>query len=246
MQNHNFSSLYAAKLPINSTYSLIKSTIELAKPVSSEIGVIPSAALSYLETVNLNLGGAMHKNQRSEFTEEMKVLNKDRGADISVIKSVTSSYLKSTDANKKAAASTLHLFLVPYWNVDSLAQDVESGVVDEMEVKYNARPDLKAAATIMGIDNFFDSLTAKNIAYNLKFKNRNTEYAERDTSASDLKPIATAAYIQFCTAIEQAVNFTPNDTLIALFNKMDELRKVYHALDGSGKNTPPSPDAPAK
>jgi len=242
MENHNFSSLYAAKLPINSLYSLNKSTIELAKPIIKEIGTIPAAALTKLENVNLSLGAAMNKSLKSGFTSEMKTLNKDRKSDISVIKSVTSSYLKSNDPLKKADASAMHLFLEPYWGVDSFAQDVQTGIVSEMLIKYNARPELLAAAQRLGIDTLFTSLGVKNDAFDIKFKSRNTEYAERETSASDIKPDAVTVYIQFCTCIEQACNLTPNDTLIALFHKMDELRKVYHGLEG-GKDTPATPES---
>jgi len=47
------------------------------------------------------------------------------------------------------------------------------------------------------------------------------------------------SYNQFCTALEQAVNLTPNPEIITLFNKMDDLRKKYHLLEGGGKDTPP-------
>jgi hypothetical protein len=56
-----------------------------------------------------------------------------------------------------------------------------------------------------------------------------------------MKPAAVTAYIQFCTNVEQAFNYTPSDTITALFNKMDELRKVYHALEGV-KEASPSAD----
>lgn len=246
MDNHALSPLYAAKLPINGIYSLNKSTIELAKPVVSEIGPIPTAALTYLETINQNLVASMNKNLKSSFTDDVKALDKDRDRDIAEIKRVTSSYLKSSDAVKKAASSTLQLFLAPYWNIAALAQDIETGVVDEMLTKYKARPDLLAAAKVLDIDALFVSLETKNNAFDTKFKSRNTEYSERTEAASNVKPLAVAAYLQFCTAIEQAANFAPNDTLIALFNKMDELRKNYHAQEGGGKDTPAADNNPAK
>jgi Family of unknown function (DUF6261) len=246
MENHAFSPLYVAKLPINGIYSLNKSTIELAKPVVSEIGPIPTAALTYLETINQNLVASMNKNQKSSFTDDVKALDKDRDTDIAEIKRVTSSYLKSSDAVKKAASSTLQLFLAPYWNIATVAQDIETGVVDEMLTKYKARPDLLAAAKVLDIDSLFVSLETKNTAFDTKFKSRNTEYSERTEAASSVKPAAVAAYLHFCTAIEQTANFAPNDTIIALFNKMDELRKNYHAQEGGGKDTPAADNAPAK
>jgi hypothetical protein len=76
------------------------------------------------------------------------------------------------------------------------------------------------------------SVATKNAAFNVKFMGRNTEYSERSDSASTVKPAAVAAYIQFCTVIEQIVNLTPSDTALALFNQMDELRKEYHSQEG--------------
>lgn len=238
MENHSLSPLYVAKLPINGIYALNKSTIELAKPVVSEIGPICVAALTYLESINQNLVALMNKNQKSSYTDEMKALDKERDAEIAEIKRVISSYLKSSDVEKKAAASTSQLFLAPYWYIGTMAQDIETGVVAEMLAKYKARPDLLAAAQVLDIASLFGTLETKNTAFDAKFKSRNTEYSERDISASTVKPAAIAAYLHFSTAIEQAANFTPNDTIIALFNKMDELRKKYHALEVIGKEVP--------
>lgn len=246
MENLSFSPLYVAKLPINGIYSLNKSTIELAKPIVSEIGPIPTAALTYLETINQNLVASMNKNQKSSFTDEVKALDKDRDTYIAEIKRVTSSYLKSSDANKKAASSALQLFLAPYWNIATVAQDIETGVVDEMLAKFKANPDLLAAAQTLGIAPLFGTLETKNKAFDAKFKSRNAEYSERTEAASTVKPAAVAAYLHFCTAIEQAANFTPNDTIIALFNKMDELRKKYRAQEGGEKDTPTVENAPVK
>jgi hypothetical protein len=38
------------------------------------------------------------------------------------------------------------------------------------------------------------------------------------------------SYENFCTIIEQSVNLTPTDVLVTLFDRMDNLRKTYHAL----------------
>jgi hypothetical protein len=238
MENQSFSPLYVAKLTINGIYALNKSTIELARPILFEIGPIPTAALNYLESMNQNLVTSMNKSQKSSFTDDMKALDKDRDLDIAEIKRVISSFLKSSNPDKKQASSTLQLFLAPYWNIASIAQDIETGVVDEMLTKYKSRPELMEAAQLLDISFLFVSLGNKNLAFDTKFKSRNTEYSERTDAASNVKPAAVAAYIQFCTSIEQAVNFTPTPTIIALFNKMDELRKKYHTKEGGGKETP--------
>jgi len=244
MENHSLSPLYVAKLPLKALYALNKSTIELSMPVMRQIGPVAAAGLNYLESINQQLAVPLNNSSKSSFTKEVQKLDAERDTDINEIKRVTASYLKSSNAEKKSAASLLQLFLAPFWAVDSMPQDIETGNVDDMIAKYNARPDLIAAANVIDVAGLFVSTAEKNRVFDLKWKSRNAEYSERPESASSLKPIAIAAYIQYCTAIEQMMNFAPNDTVTALFNQMDELRKSYRSQEG-GKDTPATPDAAA-
>lgn len=240
MNNYSFSPLYVAKLPLKGLYALNKSTIELAKPVVAQIGPIAAAGLTYLETINQNLVLSLNKTSKSAYTADLKKLDAERDADINEIKRETSSAIRSSNAEKKQAGSVLQLFLSPYWDVAAMALDVETGILDDLLVKYNARPELIAAAKKLGIEGLFVSLATKNQAFDVKFKSRNTEYSERTESASSVKPAAIAAYVQFCTAMEQMVNFAPNDTVVALFNQMDELRKTYRSQEGGADTKPES------
>lgn len=240
MENHSLSPLYVAKLPVKGLYALNKSTIELAKPVMAQIGPIAAAGLTYLETINQNLVLSLNKGSKSAYTAEVQKFDDERDDVVQEIKRETSSSLRSSNTEKKQAASVLQLFLAPYWDVAAMAQDVETGILDDLLTKYNARPDLIAAAKKLGIEGLFVSLATKNQAFDIKFKSRNTEYSERAESASSVKPAAVAAYVQFCTAMEQMVNFAPNDTVIALFNQLDELRKTYRSQEGG---TDPKPES---
>jgi len=132
----------------------------------------------------------------------------------------------------------LKLFLTPYWDTDTLPLNVESGVVMELNIKYQARPDLMSAAQTLGIDPLFTKMDAKNADFDALYKSRNDEYSEREASGSSLKPVAIASYQMFSTAMEQAANLTPNDSVLALFYKLDELRKKYHAMGGPEKDKP--------
>lgn len=242
MENHSFSPLYVSKLSVKALYALNKSTIELSKPIISQIGPIAGAGLNYLESINQQLVVSLNTTTKSSFTTQIQGLDVDRDTDLIEIKRVNTSFLKSSNPEKKSAASLLQLFLAPFWTVNDLPQDIETGIVEDMITKYNARPDLIAAAKVIDIDGLFVSAGEKNKAFDLKWKSRNAEYSERPESATSLKPVTIAAYMQYCTAIEQMMNFAPNDTIIALFNKMDELRKVYHGLEG-GKDTPTTPES---
>lgn len=241
----SFSPLYVNMLTIAGVFSLNKSTIELAKPLVPDLGSIPVAALGQLELAQQELGTGMNQAQKSALSDALKTLDKERDAFIAEIFRVTGSYLRSSNADKKSAASTLHLFLVPYRGVYKQPVNIETGTVTDMVAKYRAQTDLRTAAQTLGINNLFDELDSKNMELNSFYSNRTTEYAERDEAASLFKPAAVGAYIQFCTSVEQAFNFSPNETIIALFNKMDEYRKKYHALE-TGKGSTPSTNEPVK
>jgi hypothetical protein len=238
MSNLSFSSLHVNNLSINNTYSLIKSSIDISIPVKTELGEMLNAVLAKLIADNENFGHQINKNQKSGLTDALEPLDKERDDLQADTNRTITFFLKSADAAKKAAAHTLKLFLTPYWNAARLPLNTQTDVTAEMLAKYKANPNLLAAAQALGMLEQFASIEVKNKAFDTLYKSRNEELAGRQTSGSSLKPAAVASYIQYCTALEQAANFTPNAAIITLFNNMDMLRKKYHALGGSGKDTP--------
>ena len=173
------------------------------------------------------------------------MLDKERDSLFYEIRRIITSYLKSTDVPKKAAANTLQLFLEPYWDALALPWDTESDILDEVFGQYHAQSELSSAIVILGIQAQFTAFEAKNTAFKVLYNSRNAESALRSkVSGTKLKPAAVASYIQFCTALEQAVNLTLSEDLILLFNKLDDLRKKSHLLEGGSKDAPD--DVPAK
>ena len=245
MSNLSFSSLHVNNLTINNTFSLIKSSVDITIPVRTNLGEMVNAALTKMIADNESFGQQINKNQKSGLTDDLKPLDKDRDATQAEINRTVTFYLKGSDETKKAAAQKLKLFLTPYWDAASLPLNTQTGVVSEMIGKYKANAELVAAAKVLGIDELFTALETKNNAFDAVYKGRNEEVAGRETSGSSLKPAAMASYSTFCTAMEQAANLMPNDTILALFNNLDLLRKKYHAMGGS-KDTPAPDNAPAK
>ena len=231
-----FSPLYVARLTVNASYAVNESVISLATPVRAELGAICAVALDQLTDVTTQFGQSINQNQKSIFTAEMKALDKERDADCNLIFRIDNNYLKGTDAELKMAASTLQLFLTPYKGLPSQPIDVQTRVTKEMLAKYNSSPELKQAAAKLGIDKAFTSLEAKNNTMAARYEARNEEYASQAVSGTSLKPAANAALIQFCSILEQTANLMPNNTILALFNKIDELRKKYHALESGGED----------
>ena len=97
--------------------------------------------------------------------------------------------------------------------------------------KFNASEKLKTLAATIGITDMMAGLETANTALAALYQTRNEQDAAVEgPSASSLKSATAKSYEQFCTAIEQAVNYTPSETLTALFNQLDELRKTYARL----------------
>lgn len=246
MSNLSFSPLYIHNLSINNTFSLIKSSADMATPVKAQLGELANAALARMLADNESFGQQINKNQKSDLTDDLKPLDKDRDSSKSEINRTVTFYLKGNDEPKKAAARNLKSFLTPYWDVDSLPLNTETGVIYEMLDKYKANAELKAAAATLGIDGVFTSLETKNNAFDAVYKSRNYEISGRETSGSSLKPTAAASYTQFITAVEQTANLMPNETILALFNSLDTLRKKYRLLEGGAKDVPVTEETAAK
>ena len=238
--------LTAANLTVNNAHALFTSSIEISIPFQSFLGPIENATLTQFISDNDNFGKQINKNQKSDKTEELNSLDKERVGFWREVKRIENSYRNSPDPVKKSAAAVLGSFIAPYKDSESLPLNSRSGVFSEITLKYRSRPELMQAASTLGVDSSFGMLETKNTAYNTLYKARNDEYAKAEASGSSLKPAAVTSYNQFCTSIEQAANFTPTPEIISLFNNLNELRKTYHALGGNGKDVPPAPEAPAK
>lgn len=235
MAIQKFTPLHVNNLTVEELYSLGKSTVDMSTPVVAELGTISNAALTGLTGANAALGASLNKNQTSALTGDMQSLDSARDSDLSSAMGVVRSYLKSSDPVKKAAASALQLFLAPYKGAGKLPIDVESGVLFELMAKYNASAELQSAAQTLGINGVFTSLATNNTAFDKLYNSRTGEKASQGASASSLKTTTIDAYTQYCTAIEQALAFTPSDTLQALFNQLDALRRQYRPLENVKK-----------
>ncbi|GET24788.1 DUF6261 family protein [Prolixibacter sp. NT017] len=232
MDEKQFSTLYVARLKINDLYSLNNSTIGRARLVAAGFGAVAAAAFTKLETNNAAMGAQMNKSGQNDVSKQLANLDADRDDRFAEIKRNISTALKGRDEAKKTAAQNLKSFFKPYWNVNTKPMNTETGVFMEMLEKYNANEALKADAATIGIADMLTGLETANTAFNTLYEDRDDVDAENGPSATSLKSAAAKSYEQFCTAIEQAVNFTPSDVLTKLFGQMDELRKTYAELNG--------------
>jgi hypothetical protein len=235
MSEKKFSPLYLSKLTVEEIYSLCKSSIDLSQPLSDNLGTIATAAFNLLVTENAGLGTSLNRNIKSELSETIRQYDQARDEDIRQLFQLNKSYLNSRNAEKKAAASQLGLFLTPYKGAEKLPLDVQSAVIFELISKYNASAELQGAASAIGLTDIFTSLANNNTQFDSLYNQRTISKSARGASASTLRGKVSTAYTQFATAVEQTVNFTPSDSLLSLFNQLDELRKQYRQLETTTK-----------
>lgn len=231
METKEFTALSPQHLSIKNLYALNKSTIDFAKPMIDIIGAVPKVTFVQLERNNSLFGSQINKSSKSNLTEA--VTEGDAGRDnlYAEIKRNVTTASKASDPAKKAAGKNLKIFLAPAWDANENALNTETGVFFELFEKYNASETLKAQAATIGIAEMMGQLETLNDEFDTLYKTRDMqESAQESESASSMKAMAVYSYNQFCTAIEQAVNYTPSEDLNALFDQMDKLRKTYAKL----------------
>ena len=231
MQTKEFTTVYVSNLTIDDLYSLNKSSIECAIPVRESIGEMPRLTLAQLEADNIAMGEQMNKASKSVLTAQLAEVDIDSDDRFAEIKRNVVTAVKGRDAAKKAAGESFRIFLNPYWDNNTKPMNTQIGVLKELFGKYNASADLMAQAAILGISEMMTGLEAVNTDMGALYQARNEQSAAVEgPSASSLRAAAAKSYEQFCTAVEQAVNFTPSDILTNLFNEMDKLRKTYATM----------------
>jgi hypothetical protein len=231
MEKLTFIALYVTRLAIDNILGLIKSTIKLALAVKDDLGDIPLATLNQLIANNELFEPTVNNPRKSEFTDLVNLANNDRKERFGEIKRNVKLHLKGRDAGKKAAAKKLDFFLSSYWDLLNEPMNTFTGLIKSMFEKYKDNIEIQAAAKLIGIDAFLDGFETSNNDFDVIYNQRLANDAAHELSASGQKRDVCNSYTEFCNAIEQAVNFTPNESIHTLFNKMNELRKTYHALE---------------
>lgn len=232
MTTRTFSIVHVSGLAINDAYALAKSTVDQANPVKTTIGDLAKAALANMETATNALAAELNKTLKSALTEQLEAKDLDRDERWAEIKRLTTTNEKGRDAAKKAAATALHIFFTPYWNLARVAFNTETAEIKDMLTKYNANAALKTQATSIGIATLLTELGTVNTDYETLYLTRNSQEGVKmsSPSASSLKSAVVKSYNQFCMVIEQAYNLTPNASITSLFNNMEELRTKYAVL----------------
>ena len=229
-ENHVFKSLHVAHLSHDSAMSLFRSTYEIAIPVRSHIGATADAILTELVADTDACFAQLFRQRKSVLTDDVKALRKNCNDLFAEIKRTISYCVKSSNENLNMAGKDLKLFLRPNWNMQKNVLPTQIEITINFIDKYRADPELVAAGEVIGVNKLMTELETTNLKLEKIYLDRNTEVGSRPVSGTHLRPAANDSYMQFCTAIEQAARYTPNDELHSLFNQMNELRKTTHKL----------------
>jgi len=190
-----------------------------------------TATLTQLNADNVLFEPTVKNPRKSEFTDRVILANTTRKERFAEIKRTVKLHLKGHDTAKKAAALTLDFFFSTYWGIINEPMNSVTGVISGMFEKYKADKGAQAAAGIIAIELLLSEFEASNNEFNSIYNQRMINDAAHELSASEQKRTVCDSYTEFCNAIEQAANFTPNESILTLFKNMNELRKKYHALE---------------
>jgi hypothetical protein len=235
MKKLAFIAVYVMRLSIDNVLGLVKSTINLAVMVKDDLGELSVATLNHLIANNLLFEPTVKNARKSAFTDRVNLANTNRKERFAEIKRIVKLHLKGRDTTRKAAAKTLDYFFSTYWGMINEPMNTVTGIVSGILEKYNADDDVQAAAVTLALDTLLAEFEASNKAFDVVYNQRLADDAAHELSASQQKTSVCDAYNEFCSAIEQAANYTPNESVLTLFNKMNELRKTYHTLEPVAK-----------
>jgi hypothetical protein len=171
-----------------------------------------------------------HRPRKSPLSETVKALRKTCNDLLAEIKRTISFSAKSSNNTLNKVGQELKFFFKPYWNVQKKILPTQIELTALLMEKYQADSALVAAGQVIGIDAIISRLEATNAKLEKIYFDRNTEKSGLPASGTELRPAVNESYMQFCTAIEQAARYTPNDELLFLFCEMDMYRKEAHRL----------------
>ena len=238
MKKQTFFGLRTSHLSNNDANSLFQSTIQVAIPVQTQLGDMMAAVLKEFISGAQKFGEQVNASQKSKLTAPLKEMDKTDDNLLSEIKRTVVFMSKSRELSKQTAALDLDFFLTPYWDLSTRPVKTQAEDTTDMFTKYNANPDLQAAATEIGVAALFTELEAANAELTATYLTRNNEIGNRSESGTNLRPAAETGYTDLCNAVEQAVSFTPSPVIQTLFNDMDALRRKYAPLATGGKDKP--------
>lgn len=236
MNEKKFVVISPKSLTINDTLALAKSTIDIVEPDQGLMCDTSRLALASLKISTTKISSVSNIPRESSITKIINEKNKLVKKYFGEIKKISSAFIDSSIDDKQKASAELSKLLSPYKEIEKIKKVSKSATISEMLQKYNNSNTYKNAAQILGLEQVFTKLEEANKEYDTLYKTRNSEQSNKVTETStDIKPIVLDHYSNLCVLIELTVNYAPTPERIALFNKINELRKKFHTTKTKSK-----------
>ena len=229
-ENLVFKSLHVSHMSHELAMTLFRETYDVAIPVRTTIGTTADAILTELTDSTAACSAQVNRQRKSALSVTVKALRKTCNNLFAEIKRTVSFNVKSRTETLNKAGSDLKFFFRPNWNIQKDALPTQIDMTSNWLEKYHADSALVAAGQVASIDALISELEATNANLHKIYFDRLDEVGNRPASGTNLRPAANDSYMQFCTAIEQAARYTPNDEVIELFHVMNVYRKTAHKL----------------
>jgi len=225
-----FKALHVAHLNHDDAMALFWSTYKLAIPAREHIGTTANAILTELIGNTDACRAQTHRPRKSPLSDRIKTLRKTCNNQWAETKRTISFAAQSSNSALSKPGQELKFFFKPNWNIQQEALPTQIEITTQLIKRYRETANIRAAAQAIGIDALLDQLEATNAELSANYRTRTNEISSRPPSGTNLRPAANDSYMQFCTAIEQAARYTPNNELVKLFGEMNEYRKETHKL----------------
>lgn len=232
-----FKSLHVAHLSHDDAATLFQFTYEIAIPVREHMGTTANAILDKLIADTVACSAQVNRQRKSALSDTVKELRKTCNNLLSEIKRTIKFNAQSRNQKLSEAGSELKFFFKSNWDLNKKPLGTQMEETTFMLKEYQANDALRAAALTIGVDALLTELQTANTKLETIYLTRIEEVGSRPPSGTNLRPPANESYMQFCTAIEQAARYTPNDELTKLFHEMAVLRNEAHRGLAGKKNT---------
>jgi hypothetical protein len=239
--------LRAGSLKLANLAGLADETLFIVEPQASLLGDTEMKKVAKLRTDNTAMKTEMDRPHSSLLTGPIKQANNVCDATLNDIKRSIKAGSRSTVAAKASAGEILEHFMKPFWDIDKKPLMSQISMTGELLTRYSGDAVLQQAAQTLAVADLFAALQPQNDTLSNLYNQRLAEYVTDLPSASDLKNTVAEDYNAVCDILARAVNTEPvQDTLVNLFNGVNDIRKKYSALspakiDLAGAVTEPLP-----
>lgn len=222
--------------------NLASAKVKEADPVVLKLKV----AHDPLEAILPRLLSALNKELANEETKELSALDRLRDKNIIGINYVIDGYAYHNDANKVDAALLLKNYIDAQGKeISNQNYSTETASLTKITGAFKTEAKYVAAVSLLGLTDFVNNLEAANLAFENKFKSRNTSLSEdKDVpSFGAVRKEATPLYQELISLIESRFKTAKADGVATepyqkLINELNTLIDSYVVYTNTSKQKP--------